>query len=325
MKILVTGGSGFIGKHLVKQLVKKSKVRCLVRKNSNTDGLEGTELVYGELTDKSSLDKAVDGVDVVYHLGAVLGSKGESRELIWDVNVNGTRNILDACYNAKIKKFIHFSTFLVYGYTKEPANEEMLYKADTTFYGVSKRESEIIVREFAREKNMDTVIIQPTIIHGPGLNFGFNSLFPAIQNGKFMFIGDGTNLQHLGYIDNFIEGVLLAGSKKEAIGQTYIIGDERPMTFNEMVKAITDILNVKAPRAHLNENIARVSVFPLRILSKLTGTRALLDHKRINFMVKNQAGNISKIKKELGYKPKISSREGLERTIKYYKETGFLK
>jgi nucleoside-diphosphate-sugar epimerase len=323
MKILVTGGSGFIGKHLVKRL--KGEIRCLVRENSDVKGLEDCELVYGDLDNKESLVKAVKDVDVVYHLGAVLGSKDESEALIWKVNVDGTRNLLEACCESKVKKFIHFSTFLVYGYTDRPANEEMLYKADTTFYGVSKRESEIIVREFARDKGMNVVIIQPTIIHGEGLDFGFSSLFKAIQDGKFMFIGDGNNLQHLGYIENFIEGVLLAGESEKAIGQTYIIGDERPITFNQLVETISELLNVKPPKKHLNERIARRSVFPLKIISKLTKTRALLDHKRINFMVNNQAGDISKIKKELGYSPKISSKEGLKRTIEHYKKIGFLK
>ncbi|MAG52813.1 MAG: hypothetical protein CMH62_02525 [Nanoarchaeota archaeon] len=325
MKILVTGASGFIGKHLVRRLVEKHKVKCLVRESSNVEELKKlkVELVYGGLLDKKSLANAVKNVDVVYHLAAVLGSKAEDKKDIWDANVEGTRNIIDAACKAKVSKFVHFSTFLVYGYTDEPATEETPYTAETTFYGKSKRKSEEVVKEYSDK--IKTVIIQPTIIHGEGLDFGFSSLFPAIQNGKFMFIGNGENLQHLGYIENFIEGALLAGEKKEAVGKKYIIGDEAPITFNLLVENIADILNVKASKVHLNEKIARMSVFPLKILSKLTNTNPLLDNKRINFMVNNQAGNISKIKKELGYKPKISSRDGLEKTIEYYKKTGFLR
>jgi len=317
MKALVTGASGFIGKHLVKRLEKEGyEVRCLVRKDNN----EFKNVVIGNLLDKDSLKKAVEGIDIVFHLGAVIGSRGESKKEIWEANVDGTKNIIEESYSAGVKKFIHFSTFLVYGYTEKQANEETLYKAETTFYGESKRQSEIIVREYNRDKGMKTVIIQPTIIHGPGLNFGFASAFSAIQNGKFLLIGNGENLQHLGYIDNLIEGTILASKGEEAVGKTYIIGDEYLMTFKDLVEFIAKEVNVKIP-----EMVARMLVLPLRILASVTRTEPLLDQRRINFMVKNQAGDIGKIKRELGFKPKVSPKEGLRLTIEHYKKIGVLK
>jgi len=327
MNVLITGSSGFIGSHLAEELVKKGyNVKCLVRKTSNIENLKklGVELVYGELTNKDSLARAVDDVDIVYHLGAVLGSFNEPKELIWNVNVNGTKNILDESFKHGVKKFIHFSTFLVYGYTKKPANEKTPYSAPTTYYGETKRESEKIVEEYM-DKGMSTVIIQPTVIHGAGLDFGFANLFKAIQDGKFMFIGNGDNLLHLGYIDNLIEGVLLASESEKAIGKKYIIGDEKPLPFKVVVGYMAGILGVKMPRIHLPEVVARVSIPPLKILSLITAKQPILTSERINFIVKNQAGDISKIKNELGFKPRISSRDGLELTIEHYKKIGFLR
>ena len=325
MKALITGASGFIGKHLVKRLLEDGNhVKCLVRKNSNIEHLNNVEFVYGDLRDKESLKKAVRDVDIVYHLGAVLGSKAENKKIIWEVNVEGTRNLLEASFNGRIKKFIFFSSFLVYGYTKNAATEETPYTAETTYYGESKRKGEEIVEEY-KKKGMNTVIVQPSIIHGPGLDFGFASLFPAVQKGRFLFIGGGNNLEQLGYIDNLIDGVILAAKKNNAIGQKYIIGDSEILTFNEIVNEISNILNVNIPKVHVPEKIARISVFPLNVLSKITGINPPLDHKRINFMTKNQAGSIEKAKRELGYKPKISSKEGLRRTIEHFRKTGFLK
>ena len=118
-------------------------------------------------------------------------------------------------------KFIFFSSFLVYGYTKNAATEETPYTAETTYYGESKRKGEEIVEEY-KKKGMNTVIVQPSIIHGPGLDFGFASLFPAVQKGRFLFIGSGNNLEQLGYIDNLIDGVILAAKKNNAIGHDNI-------------------------------------------------------------------------------------------------------
>ena len=325
-KVLVTGGTGFIGTYLVERLVKDGyKVRCLVRKSSDLEILKklGVEFSYGDLIDKESLVEAVKGVSVVYHLGAVLGSFGAPQEVIYNVNVNGTRNLLEECFKQKVKRFIHFSTFSVYGYTKTPANEETPQVALASYYAKTKRIGEKIAKEYM-DKGMDIAIIQPCVIHGPRLNFGFGGTFTAVKNKKFMLIGDGGNLLHLGYIDNFIEGTMLVGERKESKGQTYIIGDEVPLPFEVVIKNIAEILGVKLPRVRMPEMVARMSVPYLKVLSKFTGGgQPLLTHHRINFMTQNQAGDISKIKKELGYEPKISSREGLERTVKYYRENGF--
>ena len=325
---LVTGASGFIGSHVVENLVRKDyRVRCLVRKNSNVDYLKrlNVELVYGDLRDKESLKKAVRDVDIVYHLGAVLGGYGTSKELQYDVNVNGTRNILEESFKNNVKKFIHFSTFAVYGYTKPIANEETPQKGLASSYALSKRKGEKAVKEFIN-KGMDVTIIQPTVIHGERLDFGIKNMFSAIQNGKFRFIGSGNNLLHLGYIDNFIDGLFLASESKKSKGQTYIIGDDGPLSFRIIVEEIAGILNVNIPKLSVPEKIARKAIPAFKILAKLTKNKQpVLTNHRINFMTKNQAGSIEKAKRELGYKPKISSKEGLRRTIEHFRKTGFLK
>ena len=316
MRALVTGASGFIGRHLVRRLLKeKYKVRCLVRKNSNVNGLIDVELVYGDLLDKDSLKKAVDGVDMVYHLGAVGGIYGVPRKIVYDVNVNGTRNIIEESYKAKIKKFIHFSTFSVYGYTEKPANEETPQKGLTSYFGKTKRMGEKIVKEYM-QKGMDAVIIQPTVTYGPGLNLGFVNMFSAIKNKKFCFIGNGNNFLHLCYIDNLMDGIILVSRGKKAIGQTYLIGDETPLMFKDIVGCVAENLRVNIPKIYLPIWLARTAVPYLKFLAKLIKQQQpLLTYHRINYMSKNQFANISKIKRELGFKPKISSREGLKLTI----------
>ena len=277
------------------------------------------------MRDKNSLVKGLKDMDIVYHLRAILGGYGASKELQYEVNVNGTKNILDESLRNDVKKFIHFSTFAVYGYTNPIANEGTPQKGLASSYAISKRKGEKIVKEFMK-KGMDITIIQPTVIHGERLDFGIRNMFSAIQNGKFRFIGNGNNLLHLGYIDNFIDGLFLASESKKSKGQTYIIGDEKPLPFRMIVEGLADILNVKISKFSLPEGIARISVPAFKFLAKLTkSTQPILTNHRINFMTKNQAGSVEKAKKELGYEPKVSSKEGLRRTIDYFRKTGFLK
>jgi nucleoside-diphosphate-sugar epimerase len=308
--VFVTGATGFIGTRLVKRLVSEGhKVTCLARDKSKCLEMNKLKInfVKGDVMDKESVGKALEGikgeVDFAFHLAAVIGDHGEPEELIWKVNVEGTRNVIDECFRHGVKKFIHFSSFSVYGYRDAVFDEKTPYNAYTTVYGKSKRESEKIVGEYKR-KGMKAVIIQPVFVYGPGLKAGFVDFFRMIKNGKFMFIGDGRNKIHLVHVDNLIDGVLLAAKSRKAENRKYIIGDEEPLSLRKLVYEAAELMNIKPPTKHIPKIVATPVLY-------------FLARSKLYFMIKYQACDISKAKKELGYRPKIKTKEGLREFVRY--------
>jgi len=296
MTILVTGGTGFIGSHLVNSLLAKGKkLRVLVRKTSNTTYLRklNVEIFYGSLDDINSLIEATKGIKTVYHLAAMLGSPEITYKQLYDTNVKGTQNLIEACKKNKIKRFILISSVAAMGPAKHMADEKTKCNP-VTDYDKTKYFSEIIVKK----SNLDWTIIRPTMVYGPGEIRNKAKMFRLIQNKTFFIIGNGKNLMSLVYIDNLIKGIILVGESKKAIRQTYIISDRSPYTMNEFITVIA---------------------------FKIFGVSQLLSKDRIKNMTMNHSFNISKAINELKYEPKISLDEGVKRTVQWYKEKEILK
>ncbi len=317
--ILITGCTGFIGSHLVKRLVSDGeRVCCFVRKNSNVSDLKRmeVEIVHGDILNAESVYNAfkkMKKIDLVFHLACATGDKGESEDTIWHSNVDGTKNVIDASLKHKVGKFIYFSSIAAYGYSDKPVNEKTPYNGYATQYGKAKRTAEEIVEQY-KKKGMKTVIIQPVFVFGPGSKAGIATLFLAIKKKRFCFIGDGSNLIHLCYIANLIDGTLLAAKKSQAVGEKYILGDEQPIPLKELVRESARIMAVKVPNLHIPKWPVNCSMPFLNFLSRFA--KHPFSQSRISFLTKSMAGNISKAKRELDYHPKISTKKGIEITVK---------
>ena len=327
MKIFVTGGTGFTGGHLIQRLVEdKHEVRALARKTSNTNLLKqlGVEIITGDITDSDLVDKAVKGADMVYHIAAMFREGGGIGEKpFYDVNVTGTKNMLEASKNANVNRFIHCSTGGVLGNIKNPpANESYPYNPGDV-YQRTKLEGEKLVQDYIAG-GFPGVIVRPGPIYGPG-DLRFLKLFKLIYKGKFVMVGDGKVLYHLTYIDDLVDGFILCGKKENALGQIYIIAGEKYMTFNKMVEIIANSMEVKKPTLHFPffwpvwdaALLCEIVCYPLRINPPLF-------RRRVDIFRKNRAFDISKARNELGYEPKVSIEEGIKRTAEWYKQEGHL-
>jgi nucleoside-diphosphate-sugar epimerase len=276
MKTLVTGATGFIGRHLVKALHKQGRaLKCLVRKTSQTSFLEqlDVELVYGDLEDKDSLKKALQGTDIIYHAaGEVFALNTEN---YYKVNVSGVQNLLEACSNGSVRKFIHFSSSSATG--PNPVRDIPVTEnspcCPITPYGKSKLEGEKIIRELSKQYNVPIVIIRPPLVYGPKLSKSSRVLMflELISKGLFRIIGDGYNLLSLCYIDNLIYGVMLAEKEQRAEGETYFLADARPYTINEIAETIAKEAGKQLPIPHMPFWVANILSIGLLIPSKLFG------------------------------------------------------
>ena len=348
MKILVTGGIGFIGSHLVDLLIeKKHDIRILVRKGkvhkayNSSKGPEiieymkklGVEIVYGNLLDKKSLEKAVKDCETVYHLAAIAHTyQGLPRKVYFDVNVQGTKNLLDACLKNKVKKFVYVSTIESCGPSLDgkPINETKKPNP-VNVYGQSKLGGEVISLYYYKKYGLPVVVVRPPMIYGDR-NPLLVRLFRTVKRGIFPIFGSGNSLFEFCYVKNQTYGIYLA-SERGKIGEVYFIS-EGSHRIKDVVKATGEVMGVDLKIVYIPKTIGYTIGLSFEVLSKIfpfspfrvreTG-RPYITRRTIKWTTNDlYICDISKAKSQLGYKPLFSLQNGLERTIKWYKEKKLL-
>jgi len=326
MKILVTGGTGFIGSHLVEKLVLEGhQARVLDWGEHNIrylKKLEGMEFIEGDLRNKGTLEKALKDVEVVYHLASIHLAVGVSDQEYREVNVGGTEKILEACLKRNLKRFVHCSSVGVLGnIDNPPADETYPYNPDT-IYEKTKAEGEKVALGYF-EKGIPVVVARPVWVYGPRCPRTLR-LFKALKKGRFPFFGNGQTLRHPVYVSDFIRGLELCADIKEAVGQVYIIGDEKAVTVEQLISAFARALGVKTPTVHFPASPMRALGFLVETICKKIGVEPPFSRRSMDFFTKNYSFDISKAEKELNYKPKVSLDEGLRMSLEWFKENGFL-
>lgn len=326
MKALVTGANGFTGSYLVRHLLEKGyEVRALVRKTSNLQTIKDLplEIAHADLSNGRPVDDAVRGVDVVFHVAAAYRNENVPKEFFHQVNVEGTRKLLEAAERARVKRFVHCSTVGVQGKIKNPpASEEAPYNPGD-YYQQSKLEGEKLALKFFTEHGLAGTVIRPVGIYGPG-DTRFLKLFKFIYNGKFRMIGNGKVLYHLTFVKDLVAGIVLAAEKEAALGQVFTIGGNEFVTLNELVAKIAEIYGRPLPTL-------RIPVWPVwcagllcEMICKPLHISPPIYRRRVDFFIKDRAFDISKARRVLGYEPRVPLDEGLRLTAQWYKEQGLL-
>jgi dihydroflavonol-4-reductase len=330
VKVLVTGATGFTGGHLAQYLSGRGdEVRVLVRPRSrerfDRSPLPGKGVIAvdGDLMDAASLGRAVDGVEVVYHIAATYREAGQPDSAYRAINVEGTRNVLDAAKAAGVARVVHCSTGGVHGHIEHPpANEDAPFNPGDV-YQETKLAAEKLAREFGAANDLDVVVARPIGIYGPG-DKRFLLMFRGLARGRFPMIGSGQAYYHLTYIDDLIEGFRLCGTVPAAKGRSYILAGPRYTTLEELVRLVATELRVKPPRLHLPVwpfwtagLLCEMICVPLRIEPPIY-------RRRVDFYTKSRAFDTTRARTELGYVPKVDLEEGIKRTANWYRTEGLL-
>jgi nucleoside-diphosphate-sugar epimerase len=325
-KALVTGSNGFIGSFLTKKLLQEGfKVRALVRKTSNLRWTKDLpiEIFYGKLTEPETLKEAVKDVDYIFHNAAL---KRAFTEAEYDaVNYLGTKNLIETCLreSPNIKRFIYISTLEVVGpSTKDkPVNEETPCKP-ITFYGSSKLKGEAEI--LRHSKSLPLTIIRSPAIYGPR-DEDFLSLFKAIAWHIAPHPGTKQKFLSLCYIDDLIQGIWLASQKEEAKGQIYFIADENICSYHEFLEAIAKALGVRSVKIMIPDALVLMTGLINDGIAKIKSKPAILNRQKALAMIqKGWLCDTSKAKAELGFQAKISLKEGISRTVNWYRNHGWL-
>lgn len=327
MNILVTGGTGFAGSHLVKRLLFRGhEVHVLdIQEGHHYKELLklGARIKLGSVTDKRLVEESVDGCDIVYHTAAAFRQINATKKFYWDVNVEGTRNMLEASLNAQVKKFIHCSTIGIYGNVQNPPADENSHPSPADYYQYSKLEGEKIAKDYS-SKGLYTVIIQPSGIYGPGDLGRFLILYRLVKKGVFFMFGDGNISYHTVYIDNLLDGFELVSEIEGINGQSFIIADEHYYTLNELVVHVARSMETEIKIRHMPYLPLWFVSLIIENLYKPFRIAPPLFRRRAEWFRMVRAFSIEKAKNILGYNPKIDLPEGLLSTATWYRDNGHI-
>ena len=322
MNVLVTGATGFTGGHLARWLVARGdRVRALVRTRERAAGLAhaGVELVEGDLTDEAALRGGVGGMEVVYNIAALYRTAGLPAEQYRAVNALAAGAIVEAAGAAGVRRVVHCSTVGVHGDVEHPPADEEAPLRPGDIYQETKLEGERLAAQAAERTGVELVIARPSGIYGPGDRRLFK-LFGAVARRRFVMLGDGRIFYHLTYIDDLCEGFRLCGTAPGARGRTYILAGGEVTTLAELVGLAADVAGVPPPRL-------RVPVWPIWLAGALCeaacrplGIEPPLYRRRVDFFTKSRAFDIARARRELGFTPRVGLREGIGRTLEWYRE-----
>ncbi|MCZ6799668.1 MAG: NAD(P)-dependent oxidoreductase [Nitrospirae bacterium] len=329
MKALITGGTGFIGSRLAMKCLERGD-RVVVLGQANNPAEEkraafveeqGAELVLASVGDRDRLFEVCKGIDYVFHLAAAQHEANVPDQRFWDVNVEGTKNLLDASTAAGVKRFVHGSTIGVYGSAVDgELNEDSPLNPDN-IYGITKLEAEKMV--VSRRETLDVVVIRISETYGPG-DYRLLKLFKAIKKRAFFMIGKGNNLHHLIYVDDLIQGMFRAATEETAIGNVFVLAGMKPLTTNEMVRIIGQQLGAKlrAFRAPLLPFLLLATVMELTL--RPIGIQPPLHRRRMDFFKKSFFFAQNRSQQLLGFQPQMSFEKGVSETMAWYAEMGYL-
>ena len=326
MRVLVTGATGFTGGHLARMLASRGDaVRALVRDPARAADLQaaGVELATGDLRDRSAVERAAAGVDVVYHIAAIYRQAGVREDVYRAVNAGAVRTVIEAAARGGARRVVHCSTVGVHGDVEHPPAAEDAPLAPGDVYQRTKLEGERAARDASKAKGIEVVIARPTGIYGPG-DRRLLKLFRGVARRRFVILGDGRIFYHLTYIDDLAEGFRLCATVPGAAGRTYILAGGEVTTLNELTAIVAEEAHVPPPRLHLPVWPVWIAGAACEALYAPLGLEPPLYRRRVDFFTKSRAFDITRARQELGYAPQVGLREGIRRTLAWYRDAGWI-
>ncbi len=327
MKVLVTGGTGFTGKALVRRLVSDGYdvVALDYKEGHKTEELRkvGAEVVIGSVTDAAIVAKAIEGVDFVQHLAAAFRELDVPNSYYEEVNVGGTRTVLEAARSAGVKKVVYCSTCGVHGNVENPPADESAPINAADYYQQTKYEAEPVAKEF-NAQGLPCTIIRPAAIYGPGDPERFFMIFRRVSKGRFPMFGSGKTLYHPLYVDNLVDALMLAMRPGVGDGEEYLIADEEYLPINELVARVGQAMKVDLKVSHYPILPLIIAGHTFETICKPLRITPPIFPRRVDWFRQNRAFSIKKAKSQLGYRPAVGLDEGLRRTFEWYQQEGML-
>ena len=284
---------------------------------------KGARLHIGSVTDAPLVDDLSRGCDRVYHLAAAFRKVNLPREVYWNVNVEGTRNVLEAAEKHGVPRVLYCSTCGVHGNVEDPPAHESSPIAPADWYQETKWEGERVCTEYL-DRGMWISIVRPAAIYGPGDPARFLMLYKRAAKGRFLMVGDGSTLYHPLYVDNLTDAMLAAIETDACRGKPYLIADESAIPIKRLVTEIGNALGREVRFRHVPYWPVNMAAHACEILYKPFPAEPPIFPRRVDWFIQNRSFDISAAKRDFGYQPVVDLPTGLARTGRWYREHGYL-
>ena len=330
MKVLVTGSTGFLGTYLVPELTSRGyEVTAMVHERKLNPDLEKTvETRVADLTDGASLVEATKGMDSVVHLAAYYTFFGK-KALYRMVTVDGTRSLIKACLANGVRRFIYCSSTEAIGPVESPPADESTPLNPLYEYGRSKADAERVVGE-SSSQGMEWTIIRPSGIYGPGnlddVAFWFLVSFAKNSLATKFLVDGGRNLVQFVHAKDAARAFVLAlDNPRVSVGQTYLVSDDRAVSYRELYTMMAELCGREPPRVSVPKALAKAMIAPVEAFNAITGRSSFMWHlSTVDAVTSDRSFSSAKAARELGYRPTLGLKEGLKETLDWYRANGYL-
>jgi nucleoside-diphosphate-sugar epimerase len=331
MRLLVTGGTGFIGSHLAEEGRRRGAeviafgLTDRPEEQANAEHLKklGAEVLPGSITDAELCRQAMRGVTHVFHLAVAMREGGKSDEFFESINLDGTRHLLEAASVQRVERFVYCSTIGIYGHRAPGITREDSALAPGNIYERTKVSAERLVREFAEKCDLPSVVLRPADVYGPR-DQRLLKMFKGVSRGRFPLFGSGEGRRHMVYVDDVVSAFFKACERDEALGQGLIIAGPKSCTLRELLDEVARATGSK--RYGFRLPLAPMLTVAAVVEDACAALRIdpPIYRRRMDFFYSDSEFDTSRARHVLHWEPKVDLREGIRRTLEDYRQTGAL-
>ena len=324
MNVFVTGGTGFIGSHLVDYLMKDEdteQIKCLVRSKEKWLENKSYQKVEGDLHAILTIEKALEDVDTIVHLAGIV--KAPTQKEFDFVNVEATENLVRLANRSGVKKMVVLSSLAAVGPSKGTPLSEQDPMKPISMYGRSKKKMEEMIHEVANP-NLSVTILRPPAVYGPREDQIY-TLFKLMNKGVAPMVGDGDQPKlSIIYIGDLIQAIYKAMFQQEKGVHTYFVSGDEVTSWNRINNIVQTVLGKKTIPIHIKPDWVKKIAGIVETTATFFGSYPVVNREKANEMVLEWVCDHQKAKKELQYQPEYSLEEGISRTLRWYKKHNWL-
>jgi nucleoside-diphosphate-sugar epimerase len=331
MRLLVTGGTGFIGSHLAEEGRRRGAEVVAFgltdhpeeRANAALLSKQGVEIVSGSITDPDLCGQAMRGVTHVFHLAVAMREGGKADEYFESINLDGTRRLLQVAAQSRVARFVYCSTIGIYGHRAPGITTEASPLRPGNIYERTKVAAEHLVREAAPAAGVPFSILRPADVYGPR-DHRLLKLFKGVSRGRFPLFGNGRGRRHMVYVDDVVSAFFAACERPEAAGEGVIVAGPRPCTLRELI----DEVQRATGSARYGLRLPLAPMLAAAAVVEDVCRKLKLDppiyRRRMDFFTSDSAFDTSRARRLLGWAPRVELAEGVRRTAEGYRKAGEL-
>jgi len=331
MRLLVTGGTGFIGSHLAEEGRRRGAEVVVLgltdrpeeEANARLLARIGAEVLPGSITDADLCRRAAQGVTHIFHLAVAMREGGKSDEFFETINLDGTRHLLQAATAERVHRFVYCSTIGIYGHRAPGITSEESPLSPGNIYERTKVAAERLVQDFAENCGLAAAVLRPADVYGPR-DQRLLKMFKGVSRGRFPLFGGGEGRRHMVYVDDVVSAFFKACEREEAVGEGLIVAGPRACTLRELLDQVTAVTGSRryGIRLPLAPMLGLAAV--VEDVSAALAIDPPIYRRRMDFFHSDSEFDISKARRVLGWNPQVNLEDGVRRTYEDYRRSGEL-